>query len=303
MENFLTLKKLISKGKIDNFYVFTGQEREVMKKYIKNISKSYQKVESFASIKNQLSAKSLFATNNTFVIEGDKDLTSFSKEELISRISDNTLILIYTDIDMRKKLFKSSTIYEFTEISNAFQYVKDLLNCTTPIAKLVANRCQNNIGIIELECDKLLNLKECNYKFCTDLVKRTVSKLPEDEIWDFIKYLLMLDGEKTYESYEDLKTLKYNEIQLATIMYKKFREYVILKASPESRYNEIQLATELNYYTIKYGMPDVKKSKQSLEQLANKLLLIHDYEMGVKTGKVQLEIGFKKLLNNLLMTV
>ena len=303
MENFLTLKKLISKGKIDNFYVFTGQEREVMKKYIKNISESYQKVESFASIKNQLSAKSLFATNNTFVIEGDKDLTSFSKEELISRISDNTLILIYTDIDMRKKLFKSSTIYEFTEISNAFQYVKDLLNCTTPIAKLVANRCQNNIGIIELECDKLLNLKECNYKFCTDLVKRTVSKLPEDEIWDFIKYLLMLDGEKTYESYEDLKTLKYNEIQLATIMYKKFREYVILKASPESRYNEIQLATELNYYTIKYGMPDVKKSKQSLEQLANKLLLIHDYEMGVKTGKVQMEIGFKKLLNNLLMTV
>lgn len=297
MATFKQLKKEIEKGKLSNIYILTGEEKEVMRKYIKQIDPKYVTAESLQQIIPKLKAKSLVSMNMTYVIKEDKDAVKLKLEELEQLVGGNRLILVYDASDARLSLFKTGkgVTYTFDRIKNSEAYVSQLIDVEPEVAKLIADRCGGSISKIELEVDKL---KRLDAPITAPVVEDLISQTAENRIWEFIDKVLSNDYDGVFQYYAELKELKESEVKFVSLLFNGFKNIILVQGMASMDSKVIAEKTGLQTWAV--GKTKALINKVSMEKLIQNLGLVHRLEIGIKTGRVDAELGFKNLLVDLL---
>lgn len=161
--DIVKFKKQVQQGKLDHFYVFTGDEIALQNIYLNQLS-NVKRVDTVLEVWSKLkSSNKLFkqGAEHIYVVRDDKDFMSKDNIlELVSNIKHNTLILQVTKLDKKTKFYKAIKDYviEFNTMTTK-QLLPTIMNLM-PVknSKMTAEfieACNNDYGTIMSELDKV----------------------------------------------------------------------------------------------------------------------------------------------------
>ena len=296
---FNSLKAELDNGIIRNLYIFTGPEKEVMRKYIQRVSGNVSKAQTFDSIIARLTTRNLFSPKQTFLIEDDKAASERDYEELLKMVGQNTVILVYKDVDKRKKLFKSAkdNVVEFERFTEEqlIWYVQKIFDIDDNLAAMIARYSGNDVARIDNECHKIQTLgKEIN----EELIKELIHPPVEDRIFDMMDFVAKGNSRAAFKLYYDLIELKTSPIQIIALLYTKFRQVFLVQTHMKETNVNISGKTGLTFYQVNLTRPLV--GAFSPEDIVEFMRKIQKTEVGIKTGQVEQYTGMESLLVEIL---
>jgi DNA polymerase III delta subunit len=296
---FSELKAELDSGKKRNLYIFTGPEKEVMLRYVKRISEKPSKAKSIDEIIPRLTVKNLFASTQTFLIEDDKGASEMDYKALQKTIGKNTVILIFKDIDKRKKLFKAAEkdIVEFKKFED-FElvfFVNKTIQVPDELAMMIARFCGNDVARIENECQKLALLGQ---DITEELVKDLIHPPVEDRIFDMIDMVAKKKREGVFNIYYDLLELKTSPIQMVGLLYTKFKHLFLVQSYFNLQNAELAGKTGLTFFQVNIARQLV--GAFTVEEILSFMQKIQKVEVDIKTGQVDQFVGMENLLVEIL---
>lgn len=301
--------KIVSK-QIPNFLVFTGDEWEVQKIYIQQISSvtnlSMKYIDSATEITGKLKANSLVGKqNNLYIVRDDKVLTT--DEKVLAKVKDNIgqniLILLLTKLDKRLKFYNANkdTIIVFEPLKPEIleKYIAKEINLSKKNIQKLIEVCDGNYGRIRLEIDKIKcfahGTKEDNrdlhaskpedfidYCFRVLLEDGTIYREPKDAIFDFVNAVLDRKVNKAYELYQDCQAI--NESTLA-ILINLFNNAKAILQVQTCTSKDVTKTTGLTGWQIMNARQHVDVYLK--EELEYMIQLIQYCEQAIKTGQME----------------
>lgn len=161
--DIVKFKKQVQQGKLDHFYVFTGDEIGLQNIYLNQLS-NVKRVDTVLEVWSKLkSSNKLFkqGAEHVYVVRDDKDFMSKDNIlELISNIKHNTLILQVTKLDKKTKFYKAIKDYviEFNTMTTK-QLLPTIMNLmpvkNSKMTTEFIEACNNDYGTIMSELDKV----------------------------------------------------------------------------------------------------------------------------------------------------
>lgn len=290
-----------------NVYIFTGPEKEVMKKYINRISvnipegthSTVNKASSFTEIIPKLSTRNLFSSKQVFLIEDDKSVTEFGYDELKKLVGENTVILTFKEIDKRKKLFKQAKddIVEFKRFNenDLIWFVQKIIDVSDNLAVLIARYCGNDVARIENECHKLSCL---GTEITEETVKELIHPPLEDRIFDMVDFVAKKKRNEVFALYYDLIELKTSPLQIIGLLYSKFKQLFLVQNYLSLPNAEIAGKTGMTFFQVNSARSLV--GMFTVEELLAVMRKVQQTEVGIKTGEVDQFIGMESLLVDIL---
>lgn len=289
------LRSELENGTKRSFYIFTGDEKRGIEKFIQRIDQNAITLDSFQQLWTKLTNKGLFKTKETYVLYNSEEAAEVSIKKLLSQIGSNRVILVYDSVDMRKKFFKEGKPYitEFKKLSDSqlMQYVMNKIDVSKQLAFVIVKYCNNEYSRIELELNKLQHLEG---EITLDIVNELITPPAEDRIFDMIDCVAKRDREGAFSIYYDLIELKESPIKIISLLYSKFKQLFLVQTYFKFDTNTIMEKTGLNYGQVQYTRNVVGSFTN--RELLNILKDIQQAEVGVKTGKIEMFRGTEDLL-------
>lgn len=297
------LKKQIKENKLDSIYIFHGEEHEVMKTYLREMSKrcglelSY--VDSVFTLASQARAKSLIPTHHLYVIVDDKDyLTNDKLWEKFKGLKDDVVVFYYTSTDLRLKFWKNfkDRAVEFKTLDNKslYKYIeKEIGNQSKTVMQELIDVCEGDYGRILLELDKVKQ-----YTRATGIVENcvlenflydgTIYRPPKDAIFEFVGAFLARDPARAFNLLEQSYAVGEANMVLLSVMYSNVRNLLIYQSAKSGD------RTTLSGWEKKNVSPF--KNNYSNGELVRALKLIREAESGIKKGLIQDEMSVQSVL-------
>ena len=106
--DIVKLKSQIKSGKLDNIYVFVGDEIGLMNLYIGKMCSEAHRVDNVAGVWKRLTSRGLGGGKNFYVVRDDKEFLQAEKvwSTAEKMIRYGTLVLLYTNLDKRSRFYK-----------------------------------------------------------------------------------------------------------------------------------------------------------------------------------------------------
>ena len=160
------LKAKIISNQIPNFLIFTGDEWEVQKVFIQQISAvtklPIKYIDSVTEIVGKLKASSFVGKGKyLYIVRDDKQLTSNDKllTKVKSELGESILILLLTKVDKRIKFYTANkdTVIEFIPLKPEIlaKYIQQEVDLSDKNTQKLIEVCEGNYGRIRLEIDKI----------------------------------------------------------------------------------------------------------------------------------------------------
>jgi DNA polymerase-3 subunit delta len=127
-----------------------------------------------------------------------------------------------------------------------------------------------------------------------ELIDKLITPSPEDYVFEMIKAIAMKKALVTYAIYEDLKALKESPIKIISLLYTQFKHMIQVQGYANMANRDICAKTGLVFW-------QVDKAKEvlgyfSTPELVEILLKIQRCEVDIKTGNIETDLAFDKLL-------
>lgn len=303
------VKKQIREKNVDTFYVFTGEELEVMNIFIKKIAEvanaSINRVDTLSSVCSRMQNKSILSKRCCYVIRDDKEYMSAEATwpliESSELQSDNIVILLYTTLDKRSKFYKhiSDRLVEFNALTdeNLKREVQKRIALSDKNTQILIEVCEHNLGIILNEIDKIQKFDhEATNSAFEHLMKSGVIHQPaQDCIWDFIDAVLMRHRVKAFNLLYEAVEYGNPVLTLLSVLYKDTRQLLQVQSCPS---DDISKTTGLSGWDIKRAKPRVRK--YSNRELIDAMRLIQQTEVGIKTGSIEESMALEYVLVNMM---
>ena len=301
----IELNRAIMEHNLDNFYIFTGEEINLMNLYLNQIGDN-ERVDTVLEIWSKLTSTGKFTKPKfkTYVVRDDME---FAKDEKawsnISKIKNGRLVLLYTDIKKTTKFYKhfKDIIVEFKHLTTAQLYHQLMQN---PKYAIIANAdknileyfiesCNNDLNTIDNEVDKYTRLKDSGV--VTAFNKNTIDMLiipdPKYNVFQLID-LIMAQDIRAVEVLQYLVDHEPNLLSILTLLYQNIRRAILVAGNND--YNK----TGLPYWQY-------KKIKEQCKIPPNNLLsclrTIQEYDAGIKKGKYTQVEGIQSCVLKLLI--
>ena len=301
----IELNRAIMEHNLDNFYIFTGEEINLMNLYLNQIGDN-ERVDTVLEIWSKLTSTGKFTKPKfkTYVVRDDME---FAKDEKawsnISKIKNGRLVLLYTDIKKTTKFYKhfKDIIVEFKHLTTAQLYHQLMQN---PKYAIIANAdrnileyfiesCNNDLNTIDNEVDKYTRLKDSGVVTAFD--KNTIDTLiipdPKYNVFQLID-LIMAQNIRAVEVLQYLVDHEPNLLSILTLLYQNIRRAILVAGNND--YNK----TGLPYWQY-------KKIKEQCKIPPNNLLsclrTIQEYDAGIKKGKYTQVEGIQSCVLKLLI--
>lgn len=312
------VKKDIQDKTIKQYYVFTGDELEVMNIFINKIAEvagaKVCRADTLSSVFSKLQNKSFFSTKTCFVIRDDKEF--MSAEEIWPRIeraelqSDNIVIMLYTDVDKRSKFYKhikdSLVTFEALTDANLKREIQKRIALSDRNCDILIDICEHNLGIILNEIDKIgkyrdnyndgnSNEVEPNQVFEWLLKEGTIHQPARDCIWDFVDAVLMRKKVAAFGLLEEALEFGNPVLTLISVLYRDTKQLLQVQMCPTP---DISKSTGLSGFDIKRASG--RKFKYKDKELVNAMNVIREAEMGIKSGNIEENMALEYILVNMM---
>jgi DNA polymerase III delta subunit len=311
------VKKDIQDKTIKQYYVFTGDELEVMNIFINKIAEvagaKICRADTLSSVFSKLQNKSFFSTKTCFVIRDDKEF--MSAEEIWPRIeraelqSDNIVIMLYTDVDKRSKFYKhikdSLVTFEALTDANLKREIQKRIALSDRNCDILIDICEHNLGIILNEIDKIRNYisgdrpdgRSMTYdqSFEQLLKDGTIHQPARDCIWDFVDAVLMRKKKQAFGLLEEALEFGNPVLTLISVLYRDTKQLLQVQMCPTP---DISKSTGLSGFDIKRASG--RKFKYKDKELVNAMNVIREAEMGIKSGNIEENVALEYILVNMM---
>lgn len=176
MKSLVDLKKELKEGKLNNLYIFTGEENLIRKIYYEKISEINGPIRSFDTVSDlykDLEKKSLFTMKYTYLVYNDTDFLK-QKEKVYNRLlklcKNKIIVLVFEEIPEKgpfREVFEDYiTVFNKVTDDIACKYVHKQYPRLTKkdlISKIAFN-CFNSYNYIVEEMNKYKHLMDYEYQ-------------------------------------------------------------------------------------------------------------------------------------------
>lgn len=318
--NMLDVKSDIHNKTTKKYYVFTGEEIEVMNIFVKKIADvanaSICRADTLSSIFSKLQNRSILSIKTCFVIRDDKEYLSaediWEKLENEELQNDNIVIMLYTDIDKRSKFYKHSqdriVVFDALTDENLKREIQKRVALSDKNCDILIDICEHNLGIILNEIDKILNYiagnvraygKPCDVNLdevFQDLLKSgTIHQPARDCIWDFVDAVLMRRKKQAFGLLEEALEFGNPVLTLISVLYKDTKQLLQVQGCQSS---DVSNSTGLSGWDIKRAKP--RCDRYTIRELVNGMYLIRNTEKDIKSGNIDEYMAIDYILVNMM---
>ena len=322
MADVSTLHSKLKAKKLDNFYIFAGEEWKVQDIYMEQISKiskkSIARIDSIFDIVKKRKGNAFIKQSNVYVVRDDKDIMTDEKiwAKLDSIIKDDILILLVSSVDKRTKFYKQyeSMIYMFETLETKMlkQYLLREKKLSDKNLDKLIEVCEGNYGRCLLEIDKIkrfipgcktdnrdlhTNKPEDFVDYCFKLLLAdgTIHTPPKDAIFEFVDAILDADTDKIFNLYEQCKAVGEATMVMLSVLYNNARAVLQVQTCTNK---DVGKSTGLTGWQIMNAKKHLRVwSDEDLEHI---MQIVQKCESGIKTGKIADEIAMDYVLVNIL---
>lgn len=324
------VKKQIKDKQPSSFYIFTGEELEVMNIYIKKIAEvanaNINRADTLSSVFSKVQNKSFLVQRTCFVIRDDKEF--LSAEDIWNRVDDtelpfkdgnllqgnNIIIMLYTNIDKRSKLYKhfENTLVTFEKLSesNLLHEIQKRVQLNEKNAKMLMYVCENDLGRILQEIDKIKRYAEheLDAPFTQDVVHwqpndvfeqllkdGTIYQPPTDSIWDFVEAVLHHRIKPSFGLMQEALEFGNPVLTLLSVLYKDVKQLLQVQACQSS---DVAGSTGLSGWDIKRASS--RKGVYTNRELIDAMKIIRQTEIDIKSGNIEEAMALDYVLVNIL---
>lgn len=304
----ITVKQQIKNKKFDSFYIFTGDEIEVQRIYIKKIvEQSGTKVsrpDTVSEIVSRLSGKSMFNQPTCYVIIDDNDFIKNESawDKVEDMLRDNILILQLSSVDKRSKFYKryKDKIVSFERLSDdlLIKYIQREIPLSKCNSERLISICESDYSRILLETDKIKRVgNDVNESFEQLLKDGTIYRPAKDVVFDWVDAIMVNDVNKAFELYQDCERRNVSPLAMLSLLYTAVKQTLQVKDCIRENV-DIAKNTGLSSYQINIAKSRVQYN--SIGDLVYMLRMIRETEVGIKTGKVDSETAIPQLMVKIL---
>ena len=309
--NVTEVQSQIKTKNLDNFYIFTGEEWEVQKIYINQISKvsnkQVKRIDSITDVFSTLRNKSFISQSYVYVARDDKEF--MQNEKLYNlNLGDNIFILLITNVDKRTKFYKAfkDKICEFGHLKPEIlkKYIQKEICLSDKNCEKLMEVCDFDYGRCLLEIDKIWQYvdgcvreygKPCdvdiNIVFESLLDDGTIYTPSKDAIFDLVDSIL--DGKPSFNLYQQCLDVGEATMVIIKVLYDNAKATLQVQ-SCESK--DIGKSTGLNGWQIKNAMKH--KGVYSNRELINIMNLCFECQKGIVTGMIEEEFAIPYIMVN-----
>ena len=304
-----------------NFYLIYGNDLGITNRYIDDIKKKlgikeeirYNLDDFFLKdIIDDLSMVGMFEKNKLIICDNfnfqidDKELLSY----LDNYNRDNYLILVVNSdkVDSRKKLYKKlSSIGEIINVSDNKNYIKSYLKTyiqdngykidSTTLDYFIS-RVGNNIDNATNEIDKMFLYKGSDKIINRNDVNDITIDNIEEEIYLLSESVIVGDTDRALSLYHKFINNGYDELSIITLLANQFRFLLQVKTLYDKGldYNSIAKEIDAHPYRVQKTIPKIYSYTK--EELTSYLSYLFDLDSGIKTGKLDKNLGLELFIIN-----
>ena len=305
------VKQQIKNKDPKHFYMFVGEEVEVMRIYINkiaeciNVKPTY--ADTVAEIMPKLSSNSLFSTPQCYVIREDAD---FIKSDAVQDFFDekiqnkNIVILAFYSLDKRTKFYKAynDSIVYFERLNERIlsSYLTKEINLSERNMKILMEICEFDYGRCLLEIDKIkrfdheMTIGKDN-AFEHLLYTGTIYEPPYDAIFDFVDAVLKRKIKLSYNLYQQCRDIGESNLALLSVLQSNAKAVLQVQSCTSK---DVANSTGLTGFQIKCAKDKCGYYKN--RELVNMMRLIQKVERGIKTGEIDEQVSIEYVLVNVL---
>lgn len=297
------VKQHIKTGQFDKFYIFYGEEYQIIKLYLKmmankaNLELTY--ADSLMDLMTGIKTKSLIPVHHLYVIMDDKEyLTNEKMWEKFVGLKDDIVIFYYTSADRRLKFWKNNKdrAVEFGRLETdvLIKYIqKECPGLNDSICRRLIEACDNDYGRILSELDKAHHYcsheaVRADYVIEKFLDDGTIYRNPKDAIFDFVSAVLERSPAKAYDLLQQSKAVGEANMVLISVLYNNFK--TLLQVKSGKSWKELGI----NGFVAKNLLPF--KDNYTNGEIVHALRLLREIEKGIKTGAIPDELSVEYFL-------
>lgn len=316
--NVTEVKRHIKERNPLTYYVFTGEEIEVMNIFIQKIAEvagaKVARVDTLSSVMSALQNRSFLSPKTCYVIRDDKEY--MSAENLWEKFENNEIqqgnivIMLYTSLDKRSKFYKHSenrlVVFESLSFENLKHEIQKRIPLSDKNTEMLINICEGNFGRILLEIDKIQHWvvgygKDKQEQMPEDggflrlIDDGTINQPPQDCIWDFVEAVLTDKPRRSFGLMQEALEFGNPTLTLISVLYKDTKQLLQVQACPT---DDVSKSTGLSGWDIKRAKSRV--GKYSNRQLIDAMKIIRETERGIKSGNIEENMALDYVLVNIL---
>ena len=318
--NVSDVKQQIKAKSLDKYYVFTGDELEVMNIFVKKIadvsSANINRADTLSSIFSKMQNKTFLSTKTCYVIRDDNEY--MSAEDIWESLesgelqNDNIIIMLYSDIDKRSKFYKHSqdriVTFEALTDENLKKEIQKRIALSDKNCSILIDICEHNLGIILNEIDKILKYtdgnvraygKPCNVNLdevFQDLLELgTIHQPARDCIWDFVEAVLTRKKKRAFGLMEEALEFGNPVLTMISVLYKDTKQLLQVQGCQSS---DVSKSTGLSGWDIKRAKGRINKFSNG--ELVNAMKIIRNVEKDIKSGGIEEGVALDYILVNML---
>lgn len=305
MELFELHNRIVNNN-IPRFLVLTGSDYAVRELYIKTICDKLKynvvNVDDATTVVSANKSVSLIGSNTIYICRYDQKFIALEKywSNIISRLKNNYLILVYSSVDKRAKFGKVLGDYivnfEPQSLDNLTLMLKSRINnrLTENNQKVLIEGCSNNYGRCLIELDKIEAYSEIhniNWNVALkNLVESNIISLDNNiTVFPFVNKVIERD-KHCYELYQQLKENGESNIAIVNWLYQCFRQQLIV----ETINGPTTSNTGMTQYII--NQCRMRQGRYSISEIRNILNTLMYVEHGIKDGIVEESISVDYVL-------
>ena len=295
-----TLKSHIKNKTFDDYYIFTGPEIAVMRIYLNQMAKvlgaTVQSLENLEMLSQKLTNKTMLKNACIYTLRDSKDF--ILDDKINAKITQNfasydmPVVLLYTSIDKRSKVYKNSqdhiVEFEYLPESVLVKYIQREIDLSEANCKKLIEVCESDYSRILLEIDKILQyarFAESSFDSAfTELLKNgTIYSPPRDAVFMFVDAVLKNKPRLAFELLEESYESGEATMILLSNLYNSAKQ--LLQVQSYQGDGKITEATGLTPFQVK--LASGRKHIYSNRDLIYLMRLTRDAEKGIKTGEIE----------------
>lgn len=312
-----TLKSHIKNKTFDDYYIFTGPEIAVMRIYLNQMAKvlgaTVQSLENLEMLSQKLTNKTMLKNACIYTLRDSKDF--ILDDKINAKITQNfasydmPVVLLYTSIDKRSKVYKNSQdhIVEFDYLPESvlIKYIQREIDLSESNCKRLIEVCESDYSRIMLEVDKILHYMRYGINNCCahssidsafmELLKNgTIYSPPRDAVFMFVDAVLKNKPRLAFELLEESYERGEATMILLSNLYNSAKQ--LLQVQSYQGDGKITEATGLTPFQVK--LASGRKHIYSNGDLIYLMRLTRNAEKGIKTGEIEEMMAVPYILVN-----
>ena len=306
-----TLKTHIKNRTFDPYYIFTGPEVGVMDIYIRQIAKVQDAdlvmLDGIEDLAKKMHKGSIVKNAHIYILRDSKQFIQDNDLALkitsAGALTGDILILIYTSIDKRSKVYKTfqEKIVDFQPMKPEIltKYIQKEIQLSDKACAKLIELCESDYSRILLEVDKIRRFA-CVRNLQPDIALQrlvehgVIYQPPTDAVFDFVD--AVLKGKKDLAFYLLKSSYEYGEATMVLLsnLYNSTKQ--LLQVQSYNGEDKITEATGLTPFQVK--LASERKGRNSLGDLIYLMRLVRDTEKGIKTGQIEEPMALHYILVN-----